>query len=58
MFAATAAGVFTRVEEAMEAMGQGFEKTYTPDVQRAGIYEGRYRKYQALGAFTATITID
>lgn len=58
MFAATAAGIFTRVEEAMETMGQGFEKTYVPDVQRAGIYENRYQKYKVLGAFTAAITID
>ncbi|NLR58605.1 ribulokinase [Chitinophaga polysaccharea] len=58
MFAATAAGLFTRVEEAMEAMGQGFEVTYHPDAQRAGIYENRYRKYKALGAFTANINID
>ena len=58
MFAATAAGLFNRVEEAMEAMGQGFEVTYRPNEQRAGIYESRYRKYKALGAFTAAVTID
>ncbi|MDR6568340.1 L-ribulokinase [Chitinophaga ginsengisegetis] len=58
MFAATAAGLFNRVEDAMEAMGQGFEVTYHPDAQRAGIYENRYQKYKALGAFTAAITID
>lgn len=58
MFAATAAGLFTRVEDAMEAMGQGFEKTYTPEPQRAGIYASRYQKYKALGAFTSALTID
>jgi L-ribulokinase len=46
------------VEEAMEAMGQGFEVTYQPDEQRAGIYENRYLKYKALGVFTAAVTIE
>lgn len=58
MFAATAAGIFSRVEDAMETMGQGFEKTYHPDIQRVGIYEKRYQQYNALGAFTAAITTD
>jgi L-ribulokinase len=58
MFAATAAGLFNRVEEAMEAMGQGFEVTYQPNEQRAGIYENRYLKYKALGVFTAAVTIE
>src|SRR5690606_6678319 len=30
MFAATAAGIYPRVEDAMAAMGQGFEQTYEP----------------------------
>jgi L-ribulokinase len=58
MFAATAAGIFPKVEDAMQAMGQGFETTYSPDQQRTGIYEERYRKYKALGAFTANMNID
>jgi len=29
MFAATAAGIYDKVEDAMNAMGQGFEKTST-----------------------------
>ncbi|CAL1519431.1 ribulokinase [Chitinophaga sp. MM2321] len=57
MFAATAAGLFEKVEDAMEAMGQGFETTWYPDVQRTSIYEKRYAEYKALGAFTASITI-
>jgi len=31
MFAATAAGLYPKVEAAMEAMGHGFDKTYLPD---------------------------
>jgi L-ribulokinase len=58
MFGATAAGIFPKVEDAMQAMGQGFETVYTPDQQRTGLYEDRYRKYKALGAFTANLNID
>lgn len=58
MFAATAAGIFPKVEEAMQVMGQGFETTWSPDRQRTGIYGNRYRKYKALGAFTAHMNIE
>ncbi len=51
MFAATAAGLYTKVEEAMTAMGQGFDATYHPRPETRDVYEKRYRKYQALGAF-------
>lgn len=51
MFAATAAGIYPRVEEAMQAMGQGFEKTYLPDPNRRAVYDRRYGKYRALARF-------
>jgi L-ribulokinase len=51
MFAATAAGIYPNVEEAMQAMGQGFEKEYFPDDKKSGLYNKRYRQYQKLGAF-------
>ena len=31
MFAATAAGIYDKVEDAMNAMGQGFDAEYYPD---------------------------
>ena len=34
MFAATAAGIYNKVEDAMNAMGQGFDKEYIPDAQK------------------------
>jgi len=49
MFAATAAGIYPRVEDAMSAMGQGFDLTYTPRTSHNTIYTKRYAKYQALG---------
>lgn len=49
MFAATVAGLYPKVEDAMEAMGQGFEKEYVPNRSRIKIYKKRYKKYQFLG---------
>jgi len=51
MFAATAAGLYDRVEEAMQAMGQGFDQSYLPDPARATVYRERYRLYQGAGRF-------
>jgi L-ribulokinase len=50
MFAATACGLHLRVEEAMEKMGTGFEKTYSPDKQKRDVYESRFRKYKETGS--------
>lgn len=49
MFAATAAGIYPKVEAAMAAMGQGFDAAYKPDPARAAIYARRYLKYKAHG---------
>jgi len=56
MFAATAAGLYSTVEDAMAAIGQGFETTYAPDPGRMAIYAGRLRDYQALGQFIQSTT--
>lgn len=49
MFAATAAGVFSKVEDAMQAMGQGFDATYYPNEKLVSIYQKRYQSYLQLG---------
>ena len=49
MFAATAAGIYTKVEDAMNAMGQGFEKTYEPQADKVAYYAKRYKMYLELG---------
>jgi L-ribulokinase len=54
MFAATVAGIYNNVQEAMAAMGQGFEKEYFPDKNRTAIYVNRYQQYQQLGKFIET----
>jgi len=52
MFAAVAAGLYATVEEAMGAMGTGFERTYEPNPEKYDFYRNHYLKYQALGKFT------
>lgn len=51
MFAATAAGIYSKVEDAMAAMGQGFDVEYYPDAKKAPLYAKRYRQYHELGGF-------
>ncbi|CAN5546783.1 ribulokinase [soil metagenome] len=52
MFAATAAGIYDKVEDAMAAMGQGFDIEYFPDKTKVDVYAKRYEKYKSLGSFT------
>jgi L-ribulokinase len=54
MFAATAAGLYTKVEDAMKAMGQGFAVTYTPNEAHTAYYQRRYDQYKKLGNFVET----
>lgn len=58
MFAATAAGLYSKVEEAMDAMGSGFDAIYYPDPKRAVIYDRRYEKYKLTGAFIEKQTVS
>ena len=51
MFAATAAGCFERVEDAMQQMGQGFDMEYHPDPTRTSLYASRYEQYKHVGSF-------
>ncbi len=51
MAASVASGVYASFEEAQNAMGNGFEKTYTPDPENVKIYEKLYKKYLTLGNF-------
>ncbi|MBS1978951.1 MAG: ribulokinase [Bacteroidetes bacterium] len=49
MFAATAAGIYPKVEEAMQAMGQGFDVSYHPDSAITDYYEAKYKSFQEFG---------
>jgi len=54
MFAAVAAGIYDDIRQAQTAMGQGFEREYTPDPANVEIYNTLYRKYLELGEFIET----
>jgi L-ribulokinase len=51
MFAATVAGIYNRVEDAMASMGSGFDAEYHPDETNVQLYGKRFLDYQALGNF-------
>lgn len=52
MFAATAAGVYSKVEDAIDAMNSGFAKEYFPNADNTAIYQQIYDKYLAIGKYT------
>ncbi len=52
MFAATAAGIYTKVEDAQKAMNSGFADEYQPNPENAALYKELYEKYVKLGRFT------
>ncbi len=52
MFAATAAGIYSKVEEASAAMSSGFAKTYVPNPVNVEKYQEIYEKYLRLGKVT------
>ncbi len=52
MFAAVAAGIYPKVEDAQKAMGQGFADEYLPNPENHRIYTALYQKYRTLGQFT------
>lgn len=54
MFAAVAAGVYSRIEEAQQIMGKGFATQYDPDEDIHHQYLPLYQKYLDLGHFIET----
>ena len=56
MFAATAAGIYPKVEDAMDAIGGGFDKEYHPNKKRADLYERRYNSFVELGKYIESQT--
>ncbi|KPM48706.1 ribulokinase [Jiulongibacter sediminis] len=51
MCAATASGVFEKMEDAQKAMGAGFNKEYQPNAEKHKVYLKLYDKYQKFGGF-------
>jgi len=56
MFAATAAGIYDNVSEAMQAMGAGFDAEYLPEPAQAAQYDQIYTQYQQFGAAVEKLT--
>ena len=52
MFAAVAAGVYAKVEDAQKGMGKGFASEFYPDEEAHKAYLSLYEKYTKLGRFT------
>lgn len=51
MYAATAAGIYSNLQAAIEAMGSGFERTYQPNAENVHAYNMMYSRYESLGKF-------
>ncbi|AMR32270.1 ribulokinase [Mucilaginibacter sp. PAMC 26640] len=56
MFAAVVAGIYPNVEDAMNAMGGGFDAVYEPNPELKNIYEKRYQEFKKLGGYIAQQT--
>lgn len=52
MFAATAAGIYNKVEDAIDAMKSGFSDEHFPIAENVAIYAELYRQYIKVGQFT------
>jgi L-ribulokinase len=53
MFAAVVAGIYPTIEDAMAAMGRGFDVVYEPNIALKEVYQQRYNQYSILGKFVA-----
>jgi L-ribulokinase len=53
MFAAVVAGIYNNVEEAMAAMGGGFDVEYLPNKENETVYQNRYKQYKGFGDVVA-----
>lgn len=49
MFAATAAGIYSSLALAQNAMASGFEMTYVPDINKVSVYDVLYDRYREIG---------
>lgn len=52
MFASVVAGIYDKVQDAQDAMGQGFTTTYYPIEENHKLYGELYKNYEKLGKFS------
>jgi L-ribulokinase len=58
MFAATVAGIYPTVEDAMQAMGPGFDAVYYANPDKVALYTKRYQKYIKAGGFIEQLSTN
>ncbi|GHB32148.1 ribulokinase [Mongoliitalea lutea] len=51
MYAAVAAGIYSNTQEAIQAMGSGFDNIYYPIPEHVEVYERLYQEYVSFGKF-------
>ncbi|SHN08150.1 L-ribulokinase [Cyclobacterium lianum] len=56
IYAATAAGIHGSVADAIQKMGNGFDRVYHPIPENVKIYEQKYQEYLLLGQFIESNT--
>ena len=54
MFAAVVAEIYPTVEDAMEAMGSGFDTEYQPNQEKKEYYSKRFLQYKSMGSYLET----
>ena len=54
MFAAVVAEIYPTVEDAMAAMGSGFDTEYQPNAQNKEYYAKRFEQYKSMGQYLET----
>ena len=58
MYAAVAAGVYDTLQDAQNAMSEGFLSVYTPEKERFETYNDLYKQYLTLGDFVERDLVD
>lgn len=58
MYAAVAAGIFNTLQEAQDAMSEGFMSVHNPEEESVKKYSKLYKKYLELGAYIDRQTVE
>ena len=58
MYAAVAAGLYDTLQDAQNAMSEGFLSVYTPEKERIETYNDLYKQYLTLGDFVEHDLVD
>ncbi|WP_209329002.1 ribulokinase [Lunatimonas salinarum] len=56
MYAAVASGLYPTLQDAIDRMGNGFDKTYYPNPAHVAVYQASYEKYLKFGGFIESMT--